>query len=207
MGTGWEMVEVGTANFAAWVRYFRQQGLKPHMLTMVERKVIDKIAVPAQIPEWFDPDYQDRGELLTKPWQDNKTTLALQDKSRAWLDRSDPIAARLIADIEFVPPMAAVAGEIVDYREFQAHAAATGRTPRPIGTYELGGYLGPSPITTQSKRRVYSDKEKAAFLESAKQTAKEFAGLKLSEEAQALLREQDERRRDNTSEKTVRDGA
>jgi hypothetical protein len=194
MGTGWELVEVGTADFAAWVRYFRAQGLKPHMLTMVERKVIDKIAVPARTPEWFDPEYEDHGELLTKAWQDSKTTPALQTIGRAWLDRSDPVAARLIAGTDGVTPVAAMVGQTVDYREFQAHAVATGRAPRPVGAYEPGGYLGASAVNTQSKRKVYTEVEKAAFLESAKKTAKEFDGLKLSEEAKAILRSQDQLR-------------
>lgn len=63
MQPDWEIVEVDTTEFKAWVRYFRKQGFKPHMLTLVERKVIDKISVPAQFPEMFDQSYVDSGGL------------------------------------------------------------------------------------------------------------------------------------------------
>jgi hypothetical protein len=55
-----------------------------------------------------------------------------------------------------------------------------------------------------NKAHIYSDEEKAAFLESAKKTAKEFEGLKLSEEAKAILRSQDQLREQlsGESEKT-----
>jgi hypothetical protein len=45
-----------------------------------------------------------------------------------------------------------------------------------------------------NRAHVYSDEERAAFLENAKRVAKEFEGLKLSEEAKALLRSQDQLR-------------
>src|SRR5262245_36611986 len=40
-----------------------------------------------------------------------------------------------------------------------------------------------------NRAHIYSEEEKVEFLESAKRTAQEFAGIKLSQEAKALLRE------------------
>jgi hypothetical protein len=49
-------------------------------------------------------------------------------------------------------------------------------------------------FTPKKARKTYTDEEKAAFLESAKETGKALSQLKLSPETQRLLREQDERR-------------
>jgi tRNA A58 N-methylase Trm61 len=44
-----------------------------------------------------------------------------------------------------------------------------------------------------NKAHVYSEEQKAEFLENAKRTAKEFEGLKISDELKALMIEQDKR--------------
>ena len=155
------------------------------MFLLVKQKVIDSIAVPTQWPEWFDSGWQDRGELLTESWQDAKTTPAMVAKGKAWLDRSDPVAAALIsAD---VVACEARVGQRLTHREYLAHCAATGRAPRPIGAYEPGGYLGRSEINTKSKRKVYTEAEKAQFLADAKRTGESIRGMKLSDAAKATL--------------------
>lgn len=187
MQPDWEMAEVGTTEYRAWVRYFRKQDFKPHMLTLVERKVIDRIMVPAQFPEMFDSDYVDTGGLDAPEWQRGQSSEELKAKARAWLDRSDPVSARMVGlDI---PPQGAVPGQVVNYPEFIAHCNANNLNPRPVGAQEAGGYLGRSEIDTSQKRRAFTETEKASFIEDAKKAGKEIASLKLSDAAQALLRE------------------
>lgn len=126
------MVEANTPEFRAWVRYFKKQGFKPHMLTMVERKTIDKIAVPAMIPEMFDPAYVDSGGADPPDFQDIDPTEKLRAMGKAWLDRSDPVSSALLGN---VPPKSAVPSQIVDYREFIAHCNANNLKPRPTARW------------------------------------------------------------------------
>jgi hypothetical protein len=54
----WESISPGTPEFYAWVKYFQNLGVKPHMLTLVEYRQIQTIAVPTKFPEWFDPNHK-----------------------------------------------------------------------------------------------------------------------------------------------------
>jgi hypothetical protein len=181
------MVEAGSPEYKAWVRYFRKQGFKPHMLTLVERKVIDKITVPAMLPEMFDATYVDSGGIDEVEWQRGTVTPEMRAMGKAWLDRSDPVAASMVTDD--VQSKSAHVGQIVTYPEFLQHTKANNLSSVPIGAFEPGGYLGSSEIDTAKKRKVYTAAEKAAFVESARQAGKELSGMKLSPETQALLRE------------------
>jgi hypothetical protein len=185
----WELVEVGTDEFKAWCRYFRKQGFKPHMLTLIERKVIDKITVPAKFPEWFDSDYVDTGGLEKLEWQRGPVTAQMRAMGQAWLDRSDPVASALV-DAENVPAKSAQVGDVLNYREFIAHCNANNLASRPVGAFEPGGYLGASKIDSTIKRKVFSEKEKAQFLADAKKVGEEIKTVKISDELRHILDDQ-----------------
>lgn len=48
----------GSEEHKAWATYFRDHlGWTPVFLKMLEAGVIEAMTVPAQWPQWFDPDY------------------------------------------------------------------------------------------------------------------------------------------------------
>lgn len=54
--TEWFLVANGTEQHKAWARYFAQQGWKPFAIDQLETGKCQQITMPAEWPEWFEPD-------------------------------------------------------------------------------------------------------------------------------------------------------
>ena len=55
--TEWQWIVPGTAEFEAWVRYFRFKEWQPFALRQIKRRNITGMTTPTQWPEWFDKQY------------------------------------------------------------------------------------------------------------------------------------------------------
>lgn len=62
-GKGWKeeflpTIELGTDEWAAWERYFREYlGYDPIAMKRIRMGSSERMTVPTQYPEWFDTEY------------------------------------------------------------------------------------------------------------------------------------------------------